>query len=173
MDVTRNQLDFIYVLMEDDLPFYIGKTHYPKRREREHRVKYGDISLFILEACNNKNWKEIEQKWIQYYQSLGLKLTNKNPGGGGPEKGIKRNKEFGDKISKSKKGVKRPFSHILPSLKSKQKEVIQFSKDGEELKTFPSAKDAAHYIGIHHNTMYDHLNGKYKTSRGYIFKYKN
>jgi hypothetical protein len=62
---------------------------------------------------------------------------------------------------------------ILLATLAKQKPVQQFDKEGNFIKDYPSAKIAASEIGIHFNNMYDHLKGKYKTVKGYIFKYKN
>ena len=174
MDLTKNRLNYIYVLMRKDIPFYVGKTHYPKRRETEHKLTYGsDIKMMIIKAIKNEEWKKHEQEWINIFKRWGVKLTNSNPGGGGPLKGIKRSKEFGEKISKSKKGKKRNPQEVTNATLSKQKPVNQYDKEGNLINSFPSAKLAANYIGIHHNNMYDHLKGKYKTAKGYIFKYDN
>ena len=101
MDLTKNKLNYIYILMRGDTPFYIGKTHYPKRRETEHKLTYGsDIKMMILKAIKDEDWKKHEQEWINTFKKWGVDLTNSNSGGGGPLKGIKRSKEFGEKISK-------------------------------------------------------------------------
>lgn len=174
MDLTKNQLNYIYFLMKDDTPIYVGKTHFPKRREIEHKKKYGDdIKMVIIKAIKDENWKSHEQEWIKKLKQWDIELTNKNPGGGGPKKGLVRNKEFGEKISQAKKGVSRPKDEVIPATLAKQKPVQQFDKEGNFIKEYPSAKIAASAIGIHYNNMYDHLKGRYKTSKGYIFKYKN
>lgn len=173
MNLTKNKLNYIYILIKGDTPFYIGKTHYPKRRETEHKLTYGpDIKMMILKAIKDEDWKKHEQEWISTFKKWGIELTNSNSGGGGPLKGIKRPKEFGEKISKSKIGVSRNPQEVIPATLAKQKPVIQYDKDGNYVGEYPSAKDAARAIGIHPNNFYDHLNGKYKTAKGYIFKYK-
>jgi hypothetical protein len=173
IDLTKNKLNYIYVLLKGDTPFYIGKTHYPKRREREHKQKYGnDIKMAILKAIKDESWKGHEKEWIQILQKWGIELDNLNPGGGGPIKGTIRSKEFGEKISKTKKGVSRDKKEVIPATLAKQKSVLQFNKNGEFIQEFPSAKIAASYLNIHPNTFYDHLKGRYKTAKGYIFKYK-
>ena len=173
MDLTKGKLNYIYFLMKGDTPFYVGKTHYPKRRETEHKRTYGsDIKMVIVKAIKGEDWKSHEQEWVKTLKKWGLELNNSNPGGGGPMKGIKRTKEFGQKISKSKKGKPRDKKDVIPATLAKQKPVIQYDKLGNYIKEFPSAKHAAKEIGIHHNNFYDHLKGKYKTAKGYIFRYK-
>ena len=173
IDLTKGRLNYIYVLMKDDMPFYIGKTHYPDRREREHKQTYGnDIKMAIIKAIKGEDWKGHEQEWIQILKKWGIELSNSNPGGGGPIKGITRSKEFGEKISNSKKGIPRPKTDIIPATLAKEKPVLQFDKNNNFIQEFPSAKQAAQHVGIHHNNMYDHLKGKYKTIKGFIFKYK-
>lgn len=174
MDLTKGRLNYIYILMKGDSPFYIGKTHYPKRRENEHKITYGsDIKLMILTIIKDEDWKKHEQEWIKQFKQWGVELSNKNPGGGGPPKGIIRSPEFGGKISQSKKGIPRPPEELIPATLAKQKPVDQFDKEGNFIKEYPSAKIAAAEIGIHFNNMYDHLKGRYKTIKGYVFKYKN
>lgn len=173
MDLRKDKLNFIYVLLKDGEPFYIGKTHYPDRREKEHKITYGsNITLNILKAIKDEDWKKHEKEFIQLFKKWGIDLTNSNSGGGGPLKGVKRSKEFGEKISKSKKGVKRDKKEVIPATKAKQKPVLQYDKQGNFIKEYPSAKHASRAIGIHPNNFYDHLKGKYKTAKGYIFKYK-
>jgi predicted GIY-YIG superfamily endonuclease len=174
IDLTKNRLNYIYFLMKGDTPFYVGKTHNPKRRELEHKKTYGnDIKLIIIKAIKEIDWKKHEQEWIKTLTKWNLKLSNRNPGGGGPQKGITRDQEFKDKISQAKKGVPRPKDEVIPATLAKQKPVQQFDKQGNFIKEFPSAKIAASEIDIHHNNMYDHLKGRYKTIKGYVFKYKN
>jgi predicted GIY-YIG superfamily endonuclease len=174
IDLTKGKLNHIYFLMRGDTPFYVGKTHNPKRRELEHKKTYGnDIKLIVVKSIKEDDWKKHEQEWIKKLTQWNIELSNRNPGGGGPQKGITRDQEFKDKISQAKKGVPRPKDEVIPATLAKQKPVQQFDKQGNFIKEFPSAKIAASEIGIHFNNMYDHLKGRYKTIKGYIFKYKN
>jgi predicted GIY-YIG superfamily endonuclease len=174
IDLSKNRLNYIYFLMKGDTPFYVGKTHNVKRREAEHKQTYGDdIELRVVKAIKEDDWKKHEQEWIKKLKEWNIELSNKNPGGGGPQKGIPRSQEFKDKISQSKLGVPRPKDEVIPATLVKQKPVQQFDKNGNFIKEYPSAKLAADAVKIHHNNMYDHLKGKYKTIKGYIFKYKN
>jgi hypothetical protein len=173
INLTKGELNYIYFLLRDGIPFYVGKTHYPKRREIEHKQIYGNgIKLVIVEAINGDGWEKHEQEWIQKLKQWGLSLTNKNSGGGGPKKGIIRSQEFKDKISRAKKGVSRPKHEVIPATLAKQKIILQYDKQGNFIKEFPSVKHASQDIQIHPNNLYDHLGGRYKTCKGYIFKYK-
>lgn len=175
MYLGKNTFNFIYVLTKNDHPFYVGKTHNVKTRLRDHKVNHGsNIEMRILEAVKiDEPWLELEKKWIRNFREWGVELKNGNGGGGGVKTGYKRSPEFGEKISKSKKGKKRDSKEVIPATIARQKPVLQFDKQGNFIKEYPSAKHAAKEIDIHYNTFYDHLKGKYKTSRGFIFKYKN
>jgi group I intron endonuclease len=87
-------------------------------------------------------------------------------------KGISKPKGFGDKISKAKIGVSLPLGTGEKIAKTKEKPVIQFDKNNNIINYFDSAKKAAEYIKVHEVNMRLHLGGKYKTCKGYIFKYK-
>jgi hypothetical protein len=174
IDLTKGKLNHIYFLMRGDTPIYVGKTHDPKRRESEHKRTYGkDIKLMVIESIKEDDWKKHEQDWIKKLTQWDLNISNKNPGGGGPQRGIIRSQEFGKKISQAKKGTPRPKNEVIPATLAKQKPVLKFDKYGNFIKEHPSAKMAAAEIGIHFNNMYDHLKGRYKTIKGHVFKYKN
>jgi group I intron endonuclease len=87
-------------------------------------------------------------------------------------KGIPKPEGFGDKISKAKTGVPLPIGTGEKIAKTKEKPVIQFDKNNSIINYFDSAKKAAEYIKVHEVNMRLHLGGKYKTCKGYIFKYK-
>jgi len=76
------------------------------------------------------------------------------------------------KISESKKGIK--FSEEVKfKLKNRGNvAVIQFSKLGELIKEFPSAKIAGEELGFWKSDITQCCMGKRKTVKGYIFKYK-
>jgi group I intron endonuclease len=86
-------------------------------------------------------------------------------------KGKSKPEGFGEKLSKAKIGVPLPLGTGEKIGKTKEKPVSQFDKEGNILNMFDSAKKAAKYIGVHEINMRLHLGGKYKTCRGFIFKY--
>ncbi len=96
----------IYVLEKDNTPFYIGKSANPKHRLYSHKKTYGeDIMCFDLDEV--ENWKFWEKHYISLFKSWGFSLTNKNKGGGGPDKGRKirdKDYEWKNKLSIAHKG---------------------------------------------------------------------
>jgi group I intron endonuclease len=88
-------------------------------------------------------------------------------------KGKSKPKDFGEKISKAKKGIPLPLGTGDKISKSRSKQVIQLDKNNQIINTFLSVKEASKYIKVHEINMRLHIGGKYKTCRGYIFKYKN
>ena len=80
--------------------------------------------------------------------------------------------DLGDIISKAKLGIPLPLGTGEKIGKTKEKPVIQFDKEGNIINNFDSAKKAAIFIGVHEINMRLHLGGKYKTCKGFIFKYK-
>ena len=91
----------IYILEQNNIPFYIGKSSNPYNRFYNHKIKYGsNINLLIIDDV--EDWKFWEKHYISLYKSWGFKLLNKNKGGGGPDKGRKirpKDKEWKNKLS--------------------------------------------------------------------------
>jgi len=52
------------------------------------------------------------------------------------------------------------------------KPVIQFTKGGDFVRRYPSIKDAAVAMGVTRGSMTDVCRGKYRSCKGYIFKYE-
>ena len=80
---------FIYIYeifyLENNIPFYIGKSVNPIKRKYNHTLKFGkNINLNIIDKVLNSEWKFWEIYYISLYKSWGFKLENKNNGGGGP-----------------------------------------------------------------------------------------
>ena len=51
------------------------------------------------------------------------------------------------------------------------KKILQFTKSGEFIKEWPSAKEAFHKLGIAHSNICRSCNGIRKSAGGYIWKY--
>ena len=72
------------------------------------------------------------------------------------------------------------FKHHKHSEESKNKmsknrpskPVIQYSKDGEFIAEYPSTRDAERQTGFSHTSICNCCKGKYKSTVGYIWKYK-
>lgn len=103
--------------------------------------------------------------------------------------GQKRSKETKLKMSMAAKGKKITWGDKISEVKQKNpykytkedKEkmmncggipILQFTKDGEFIKEFPSAKQAQRETGIKHDAIFHCLKGKSKTSGGFVWKYK-
>jgi hypothetical protein len=102
---------------------YIGKTI--NSRKHNHEKTYGkNIIYTVIDEINSLNYKEyksLENYWIEQFKQWGFEVLNKNKGGGGPTKWnnqlltseknqirkekIKNNKERAENISKSTKGI--------------------------------------------------------------------
>jgi hypothetical protein len=76
----------IYYLIEDNAPFYIGKTkNNILIREYQHKKRLNkDIQLVELDVVDSNEWKFWESWYIDLFKSWGFNLLNKNKGGGGP-----------------------------------------------------------------------------------------
>jgi len=187
-----NKMNIIYIYYlcrEDDVPFYIGKTQNSLNlRLNDHTYKKEKgLKINIIDEVYTSEWQFWEKHYISLFKSWGFKLDNKNNGGGGPIGGYNLTQEtknkigfsnskpkpegFGDKISKAKTGVPLPLGTGDKISKTKGKLVTQFDKNNNKINSFNSAKKAAEYIGVHEVNMRLHLGGKYKTCKGYIFKY--
>jgi hypothetical protein len=73
----------IYHLEIDGEPFYVGKTDRPLKRLQEHRSKFNNKHIEMVELEETDDWKEAEQYWIQHYRNLGYQIVNKCKGGNG------------------------------------------------------------------------------------------
>ena len=87
-------------------------------------------------------------------------------------RGVKLTEEWRNNISKSLKG--RPCTWSDKIIKAKTiKGVLQFSLEEELIQSFPSVKEASLCTGIAEASLYKCLNGKHKTSGGFIWKYSS
>ena len=92
------------------------------------------------------------------------------------KKGKHPSKETRDKMSISRTGNKNPFygkTHTEEYLLRKRKPIIQLDINDNFIKEWPSITDASEYLKIKCSGISFVLKGKYKTSGGFKFKYKN
>jgi hypothetical protein len=93
----------IYILLKDNIPFYVGKSKQSciTRRKHKHYATYGnDIKLEIIDEIPSIEWKFWEKHYISLFKSWGFTLLNKNNGGGGPTLYVE---EFKQKMRKPHK----------------------------------------------------------------------
>lgn len=105
-----NTTKIYYLTLEDDIPFYIGKTNTTlKRRLHTHWCIYGNknIKICLLDEVPINEWKVWECYWIEQFKAWNFKLNNKNKGGGGSTKWTdeqRNNPVRKQKLSKALKG---------------------------------------------------------------------
>jgi group I intron endonuclease len=155
---------FFNVLGKNGLNLRLGKGRGACSEETKQKMRNSHLGKKDSEETKNK-------------KSQALKGKSK-PNGFGENhsqalKGKSKPNGFGEKLSKTKTGKPLPLGTGEKIGKTKEKSVIQFDKIGNIINIFNSAKKAAIYIGVHDVNMRLHLGGKYKTCKGFIFKYQN
>ena len=161
-----------YLHKGDHIPFYVGETLNPHLRIYDHKDTYGDNTQ-LERLKETKNWRRWEKHYIKKYKKLGYKLTNKNAGGGGVAKGTPKPEGFSETQKIARKNITwRPSKQqIINASKAKMKTTYQYDLDGNLIAEYESSKAAAIAVGIHEVNMRLHLGGKYKTCKGFKFKY--
>ena len=67
---------YIYALLKNDIPFYVGRTAHLKNRLNTHKKKYGnDISIKEIDSCDYNDSVELESYYIKQYLSKGYRLN--------------------------------------------------------------------------------------------------
>ena len=112
------QTRFIYILTNEGIPTYVGKTKNIKGRAYKHKKNFPNDILEPIDEVPVTEWKFWESHYISLYKSWGFNIRNKKSGGDGsdwisPEirqklslvnKGKIRSKETLLKMSESHKG---------------------------------------------------------------------
>lgn len=68
---------FIYILTENSIPIYVGKTKHPKYRMSAHKKKYPNAVFEIIDEVPTEEWKFWERHYISLYRSWNFQLKNK------------------------------------------------------------------------------------------------
>lgn len=94
-------MNYIYILTNNEIPFYVGKTKNLKERLRKHKTESrlgrthkenyikkviddgGIISIYDIDISNDDNINNLEIYWISQLKSWGFKLLNSTDGGEG------------------------------------------------------------------------------------------
>jgi hypothetical protein len=177
-----------------------GNRHNQKLNRNPHwnniKNKHGFKSIILVNDISEEKAFELESYFIKNIGIENLSNSREEQGRGGfthseetkqkishSSIGQKRSEEtkqkmrkpkpegFGD-IFRGKSLTQEHCSKISEGRKGKgYKTVYQYDKQNNLLNTFPSTKHASNYIQVHQVNMISHLNGKYKTCRGFIFKY--
>lgn len=191
---------YIYCLKDptNQMIRYIGKTvqskhkrlssHY-RDKKPSHKKSWIDSLkkkklkpiLAIIEWCDDDNWQEKEKKWIAYYRNkIGNKLTNILEGGNGLPKGYKHSAEAIEKIriagkrpnkGQFKKGKKTKKSIVRKIAESNKKKILQYDINGDFIREWKSATDAAKELKIHIANIQSVLRNKTYKAGNFIFRY--
>lgn len=179
---------------------YIGKTTNMKKRLRSHInrskdnkyhsaiwinsvIKKGLIpKIELIEECNENNWQERERYWIKYYSDL-FDLTNHLEGGEGGatygRTGIPWSKQqyvnnkkarFGLKINQNDKNGNRKKA-IRKHFDSIKKPILQYNLEGDFIKEWESAVDAAKELNLNHSNITQVCNGNRNKCGGFMWRY--
>jgi hypothetical protein len=189
---------FIYVLTENEIPFYVGKTKNPKQRESAHKKNYPNSKFEIIDEISVLEWKFWERHYISLYRSWGFILTNKLCYAGigcdimtdeHKRKLSEAKQNISDvtrlKYRLAKLGKKNPHSDktklkIKNSTKGKTKPmscspkrpILQYSKSNEFVKEWNSITEASKQLSIGTSVISGVCSDKRKSAGGFIFKYK-
>jgi hypothetical protein len=169
---------------------YIGKTINVINREYNHKIRFGHQIQFTVIDETDADWKSLESYWIEQFKHWGFNILNKNNGGGGPEY---RTEDEKSRISKSKTGSKhseytkqkmslsnskfKPDGFGVKLRKPKSvtqnlKPVLQYNLEGDFIREWGSGKQAAADLKTSQSGISECCKGKYKSSGGFIWKYK-
>jgi hypothetical protein len=154
--------------------------------------KYGFEVELIAENLTRNQAGKIETKLIielgRRQIDEGGTLVNRSTGGDGGPTGYTHTEEFKQKLSSDRKGKctrkerklsKEAKAKISQKLKSRSvtwgKPVLQFDKHGNFIKEWDNMKDAERETGAKNifEVASGYKNQMYKSSGGYVWKYKN
>jgi hypothetical protein len=166
----------IYILLENEIPVYLGKTNEPNRRLREHRMNFSkDVCLEVIDEVEENEWIFWEQWWIELFHNWGIKLSNGNKGGGGPEYQKESSKKL---IGDKQRGIKKPtVSNKLKGQKitwdlGTSTAVLQFDKQGNFIAEYRSMGEASNITGTPSSAICEVCKGNRRSAHGYIWLYK-
>jgi hypothetical protein len=167
----------IYILLENEIPVYLGKTNEPIRRLREHRINFSkDVALEVIDEVEENEWMFWEQWWIELFNSWNIVLLNKNRGGGGPNQQTEYSKKL---IGNKQKGIKKPtVSNKLKGQKitwdlGTSTAVLQFDKQGNFIAEYKSMGEAYSKTGVPSSAICEVCKGNRRSAHGFIWLYKN
>jgi hypothetical protein len=166
----------IYILIENNIPIYLGKTNKPNRRLKEHKVNFNkNISLEVIDEVEKNDWVFWEQWWIEIFNSWGIQLLNKNKGGGGPNHQTEYSKKL---IGDKQKGIKKP--NVSNKLKGQKitwdlgtsTSILQFDRQGNLISEYKSMGEAYSKTGTPSSAICEVCKGNRRSAHGYIWLYK-
>jgi hypothetical protein len=166
----------IYILLENEVPVYLGKTNEHIRRLREHRINFSkDVVLEVIDEVEENDWRFWEQWWIETFNSWNIQLSNKNKGGGGPNY---QNESAKKLIGNKQKGIKKPT--VSSKLKGQKitwdlgtsTAVLQFDKQNNFIAEYKSMGEAYNKTGVPSSAICEVCKGRRKSAHKFLWKYK-
>ena len=172
---------------------YVGMTSQEPKERWDSGWGYKKNSRMwkdIQESDWNKDWEhnilgkfENEQDALKYESFLITLLDSVNNGyniSSYDSNHCKHSEETRKKISESMTGEKNPWYGKHPTEETRKKmsdskpkkPVLQFSKDGELIAEYSSAREAERTTGCSNSNICECCNGKRKSCGGYIWKYE-
>jgi hypothetical protein len=119
-------------------------------------------------------------KGVPISEETRKKLSEKSKGHRAWNKGLTASDETKRKISESLKGNNRHLGHHhieetkkKISEKGNRKTVLQFTKDGQFIKEYPSVREASKQNGIRSSSISNCCLGRNKSAGGFVWKYKD
>ena len=171
---------YIYTLTDpiSNIVRYVGKSNNPKDRLRRHLSESNLVEswtnknkwllhlknnnqlpiLNIIDEGNDDNIDNLEIKWISYYRSLDIDLSNMTDGGDGYDWTGKKHSEE----TKQRLKLSHPF----------RREVVQFDLDNKIINFFDSLHECEKNTGLSRSHITKCCkNGRNKTVSGYYFRF--
>lgn len=141
---------FIYILTENNIPIYVGKSKNPKQREHFHKRKYPNSILEIIDEIPTNEWKFWERHYIWLYRSWGFNINNKKCHGGNGADILsnehKRKISEGLKKAYAKKPRSKEFYNKLSTINKKFKHTLESKKKLSE-----ASKGNTSHLGFKHS----------------------
>lgn len=162
-----------------------------RKHTDETKMKMKNSALGKKKSESHRKNIGLSKKGIPLSNEHKQKISNSNPLKGkkigshsidvrkkisNSKKGKKASDETKLKMSNSHMGIKNHFygkKHSEEFMKTKRKKIIQMTINGEFIKEWNSLSDASINLGIYISNISNVLKGKYKTTGGFKFKYKN
>lgn len=153
---------------------YIGKTKQKWGRKSKHQITYGNQITYTyidqVNSLNVKDWKPLENFWINYFRFLGFEVLNQNEGGGGPSFHTEKSR---NKISKTHLGKKRSEETKQKMRKPKlDSSNMKKPKSEETKKNMKGPKSKKHVLAIKNRKWLDEWSKKMRKPKKSSINYK-
>lgn len=132
---------YIYILLKNNTPFYVGRTSNLKNRLAAHKKKYGiDISIKEIDSCDYAESIDLESHYINLYFKNGYPLVNKYKGTTTQAKSNKLKKILTKKgVKLKRKYVKRP-PKIITKIEFEPRNEAEYQKFIKNFELFLASK---------------------------------